>query len=48
MKAVEKLRNLGYQSYLINKNGELEKVAGDLSIIVDKQGLGGDNFIFKK
>ena len=48
MKAVEKLRNLGYQSYLINKNGELEKVTGDLSIIVDKQGLGGDNFIFKK
>jgi len=48
MKAVEKLRDLGYQSYLINKNGELEKVTGDLSIIVDKQGLGGDNFIFKK
>ena len=48
MKAVEKLRNLGYQSYLINKNGELEKVTGDLSIVVDKQGLGGDNFIFKK
>ncbi len=48
MKAVEKLRDLGYQSYLINKDGELEKVTGDLSIVVDKQGLGGDNFIFKK
>lgn len=48
MKAVEKLRNLGYQSYLINKNGELEKVTGDLSIVVDKQGLEEDNFIFKK
>ncbi|HOM33485.1 MAG TPA: FkbM family methyltransferase [Candidatus Paceibacterota bacterium] len=48
MKAVEKLRNLGYQSYLINKNGELEKADGDLSIIVEKEGKGHGNFIFKK
>jgi len=48
MKAVEKLRSIGYQSYLINKNGELEKADGDLSIIVEKEGKGHGNFIFKK
>ena len=48
MKAVKKLKDIGYQSYLINKNGELEKVDGDLSIIVEKESLSGDNFIFKK
>ncbi len=48
MRAVKKLRDLGYQSYLINKNGELEKVDGDLSMIVEKEGLDCDNFILKK
>ncbi len=48
MKTVEKLRNIGYQPYLINKNGELEKVDEDLLIIIEKEGLNEDNFIFKK
>jgi FkbM family methyltransferase len=48
MKAVEKLKELGYKSYFINKNGNLELVNGDLSLIVDKENLYGDNFIFKK
>lgn len=48
MKAVQKLKDIGYQSYQINKNGELEKVDGNLSIIVEKESLSGDNFIFKK
>jgi len=48
MKAVEKLRELGYKSYLINENGDLELVNGDLSLIVDQENLYDDNFIFKK
>jgi FkbM family methyltransferase len=48
MKAVEKLRELGYKSYLINKDGDLELVNGDLSLIVDQENLYDDNFIFKK
>jgi hypothetical protein len=48
MKAVEKLRELGYKSHLINKEGDLELVNGDLSLIVDKENLYDDNFIFKK
>jgi hypothetical protein len=48
MKAVEKLRELGYKSHLINKDGDLELVNGDLSLIVDQENLYDDNFIFKK
>jgi FkbM family methyltransferase len=48
MKAVEKLRELGYKSYLINENGNLELVNGNLSLIVDQENLYDDNFIFKK
>jgi FkbM family methyltransferase len=46
--AVEKLRELGYKSHLINKDGDLELVNGDLSLIVDQENLYDDNFIFKK
>jgi FkbM family methyltransferase len=46
--AVEKLRELGYKSHLINKDGDLESVNGDLSLIVDQENLYNDNFIFKK
>jgi len=48
MKAVEKLRELGYKSYLINENVDLELVNGNLSLIVDQENLYDDNFIFKK
>ncbi|MGC9031684.1 MAG: FkbM family methyltransferase [Minisyncoccia bacterium] len=48
MRAVQKLRDLGYKSYFINQDGELEFVEGDLSLIVKKQNLYDDNFVFKK
>jgi len=48
MKAVEKLRNLGYQSYFLNLAGDLEKIDGDLSEKVDSDDLTNDNFIFLK
>lgn len=48
MKAVELLRSLGYNSFFINEEGDLEFVDGDLSRIVDQENLFDDNFIFKK
>jgi FkbM family methyltransferase len=48
MKAVEKLRELGYKSYLLNENGDLKLVGGNLPLIVDQANLYADNFIFKK
>ncbi len=48
MEALEKLRELGYKSHLINKDGDLELLNGDLSLIVDQENLYNDNFIFKK
>lgn len=47
MRAVEKLREFGYQSYTI-KEGELEKIDSDLSEVVLSYNLDGYNFIFKK
>jgi FkbM family methyltransferase len=46
--ALEKLRESGYKSHLINKDGDLELVNGDLSLIVDQENLYNDNFVFKK
>jgi len=46
MRAVERLRGLGYVSYSIDSNGNLEKIEGDLSMVSSL--TGGDNFIFKK
>jgi FkbM family methyltransferase len=48
MEAVEKLRRLGYKSYFINNDGDINLVKGDLSQIVDKENLFSDNFVFKK
>lgn len=45
MKAVNKLRELGFGSYFINRKGELKYVEGDLSKLVSNYAL---NFIFKK
>lgn len=44
-KAIEKLRNLGYQPYFINNDGELEKIEGDLSSTIKHS---FENFVFKK
>lgn len=46
MRAVERLRSLGYVSYSIDSEGDLERIEGDLSMISSL--TGGDNFIFKK
>jgi FkbM family methyltransferase len=46
MKAVDLLRTLGYKSFSIDKQGNLDAVSGDLSEIAP--GNGGDNFIFRK
>ncbi len=43
MIAVEKLRNMGYQSYSIDSDGELNKLDGDLTNTPS-----GDNYIFRK
>ncbi len=48
MKAVMKLRNLGYRSYYINYSGDLEIIDGDLSEKVSQDNLPNDNFIFLK
>lgn len=48
MKAVEKLRELGYQTYFINLAGDLEKINGDLSEKVFQDNLPNDNYIFLK
>lgn len=45
MRSVEMLRNLGFQSYYIDSQGELQKARGDLSKLPR---LYGDNFIFLK
>ncbi len=45
MRAVKKLRDLGYKSYFINDNGDLEIMDGDL---VEKIANNTENFIFKK
>ncbi|GIW67091.1 MAG: hypothetical protein KatS3mg095_0989 [Candidatus Parcubacteria bacterium] len=44
MRAVNLLRDWGYKSYFITKDGELEQKEGDLSLITN----GFDNFIFLK
>jgi FkbM family methyltransferase len=44
MQAVNFLRNLGYKSYYIRENGEIEEKQGNLFAITK----GFDNFIFKK
>lgn len=46
MKAVQRLRDLGYASFSIDTNGDIQEVEGDLSAISSL--TGGDNFIFKK
>lgn len=46
MRAVERLRALGYRSYRLDEEGEIHEVEGDLSERVIP--LGGENFIFKK
>ncbi|MDB4984648.1 MAG: methyltransferase FkbM family [Patescibacteria group bacterium] len=47
--AVEKLRSFGYESYQITDDGSLEKVEGDLALVVAKNpNLTFDNFVFKK
>jgi len=48
MVAVDKLRNLGYKSYFIDLNGELNEINGDLSEKVMEENLSNDNFIFLK
>jgi FkbM family methyltransferase len=48
MVAVEKLRNLGYKSYFIDLNGELQETKGDLSKKVMEENLTNDNFVFLK
>lgn len=45
MKAVEKLKNLGYKPYFINLDGELEKIEGDL---ISKIKESAENFVFLK
>ena len=44
MKAVNFLRNLGYKSYFIKDDGELEYMDGDLTVKINNL----DNFIFMK
>ena len=44
MRAVEKLREFGYRSYVINSQGELEPIEGDLSERIRSF----ENYIFKK
>jgi FkbM family methyltransferase len=46
MAAAEKLISMGYKSYRMDENGDLEEVHGDLSAIVSP--VGGENLIFKK
>lgn len=46
MKAAERLRAMGYRSYRMDKEGDLDEAVGDLSAEI--QPNGGDNFIFKK
>ncbi len=46
MEAVEKLRSLGYRSYSINKDGEIEEVCDNLLKIITLNLF--DNFILKK
>jgi len=46
MRAVDRLRALGYLSFSLTSEGDLEKADGDLSALAPS--LGGDNFIFKK
>ena len=46
MRAVNKLRELGYQSYIIEKDGGLKKNTGDLSKI--SLNHCSENFVFKK
>lgn len=45
-KAVKKLRDLGYTSYGLDKDGEIYEVSEDITNLAPKNG--GDNFIFKK
>lgn len=47
-KAVDLLHAEGYRSYFIDIHGDPEEVTGDLSIIVEKENLSCDNFLFKK
>jgi FkbM family methyltransferase len=47
-KAVEKLRHLGYKSYYLNLDGEIEKIEGDLTERVAQDDLPFDNYIFLK
>lgn len=44
MEAVEKLKDYGYKSYFINRDGTLKEVEGEKIITFDVF----DNFIFKK
>lgn len=46
MRAVDMLRNMGYQSYRLDTTGAIQKVDGDLSSLLAPRG--GEDFIFKK
>lgn len=46
-KTIEKLRSLGYNSFLIKEDGEIESCSGNLTLKIPKS-YEVDNFIFKK